>query len=414
MKGNIYFDALDTDRTKLGADAAQANEWISRGEAELKMSILCGAWTPVFPQTCGWDSAALLGYGAEESFESIAFLWLVRNGHLHICLRDKPSIWDAALSAFDNPEYRRLSAWPEFNTDNPYEDRRPLVEAMRTGKPTASLPVAVQNRLLALRKLSDAAKDAPPSKPEHPRGTMLSTLIRDASAAAQNVDPKIAALLSRCVTEVPNPDNRTSIDTFLETETERVGEIPPEVRDITNACFNAVSAVCLDACPALTSPVSHPKALEILLRTLPGSVRGDRFEAYPLSPSEIPQLTVVGWDTIQAFEEECGKLSASERIREAEAARLIAKVNVERSRRYVLMTRWTNILYNAAVWGAAGALGLAAAGVTGPIASVAAVTAVSALAGGSGSLDVRGTVKEWFTPRLERKLLGLLHRRYST
>jgi len=35
-------------------------------KAELKMSLLCG-WTPVFAQTYGWDSVALLSYGAEES-----------------------------------------------------------------------------------------------------------------------------------------------------------------------------------------------------------------------------------------------------------------------------------------------------------------------------------------------------------
>jgi len=54
MHRYVYFDFLDTDRTAIPP---------------------CG-WTPVFPQTYGLDSVALLSYGAEESFEGASFRWL--------------------------------------------------------------------------------------------------------------------------------------------------------------------------------------------------------------------------------------------------------------------------------------------------------------------------------------------------
>ena len=55
MHRYVYFDFLDTDRTAIPP---------------------CG-WTPVFPQTYGLDSVALLSYGAEESFEGASFRWLL-------------------------------------------------------------------------------------------------------------------------------------------------------------------------------------------------------------------------------------------------------------------------------------------------------------------------------------------------
>src|SRR5579864_5468063 len=140
MSRYIYFDVLDTARTKLGGpqeEERRASENRFRGQAEIKMSLLCG-WIPTFPQTYGWDSSALLDYGAEESFAGKSFFSLVGQGLIRIRLRDHKSIWDAALHAFQSPAYQSLGAWPEFNAGNPLEARRPLVEAMRNWQPRLS------------------------------------------------------------------------------------------------------------------------------------------------------------------------------------------------------------------------------------------------------------------------------------
>lgn len=412
MSRNLYFDILDTARTAMveaPEDKRRANECACRGEAELKMSVLCG-WTPVFPQTYGWDSAALLGYGAEESLEGASFRWFLEEGLIRIRLRNQQSIWHAALNAFEDPTYLRLGAWPEFDTSNPLEARRPLVEAMRTGKSPAALTDQVRNRLDLLRQLSDAAKQGPPDVSELPRGHKLSTLIKEAARVAMQVDPTVANLLARCTNpaDVSDPDNRTAIDTFLDAEKRRGGHVPVEVREITNGCFNVVAAQCVGACPVLTLPLSSPVAVDILLRALPDSRRSDIFEAPIEKLSDAEKLETVDWGTIKRFIKECRELSITQRVREAEAAKLIANIAVERVRRYALLTKWSNVLYNAAVWGTSGAAGFAVGGVPG---AIFAVTGASALAGALGGLDVRRAMKSHLAPRLEKKWLGLLQAR---
>jgi len=417
----IYFDILDTARTKLGGasdDIQRARENTFRGQAELKMSLLCG-WNPVFPQTYGWDSSALLDYGAEESFEGESFRWLLRKGLIRIRLRDQPSIWDAALAAFANPAFQSLSAWPEFNTENPLESRRPLVETMRNWQPRFSrtrkyseaLPEQVCNRLELLRQASDAAKQAPPDGPELPRSHRLSRLIKVAAEAAKDVDPNVASLLSRCTTDVSDPNNRTAIDTFLDREMEKVGDLPPEVREITNGCFNAVAAECVLARPALTLPKSSSLSAEILLRVLPGSVRSDLFEA-PIGKIEVSELEVLGWHRIKELLEECESLSATERVRRAEAAKMISNVAAEKVPVYAMRTNWTNILYNTAIWGTAVVVSIVGAGTGSGILSVTTSQVLAGqLAGALGSLDVRSKVKVEMAARLEKKWLGLLQAR---
>ncbi len=353
MQPYVYLDVLDTDRTALGGtreEVRQAEEYARRGEAELKMSVLCGL-TPVFPQTYGWDSAALLDYGAEESFEGESFLWLLKKGFIRVCLRNQPSIWDAALAAFESPAYRRLGAWPEFNTNNPLEDRRPLVEAMRTGKRPAALTDPVWYRVDKLRELSDAAEQAPPDELELPGRDRLSKLIKVAAGAAEQVNQKVATFLWRCVTEVSDADNRTAIDTFLDAEKRQGRNVPPEVRLITNRCFNAVAAECVRAHPVLTLPLSRPVALEILLRALPRSMQSDLFESASIKPSEVPDLEVVGWRDVKLFLKECSDLSPTEKVRQAEAAKLIAKVAVKKVPRHAIKVKWSNALCNASIGG---------------------------------------------------------------
>jgi hypothetical protein len=413
MQRNIYFDVLDTARTaRVGGaeDIRRANECTSRGEAELKMSILCG-WTPVFPQTYGWDSAALLGYGAEESFEGASFRWLVEKGLIRIRLRNQASIWDAALAAFESPAYRHLGAWPEFNTDRPQEDRKPLVEAMRTGKSPAALPDEVRNRLYLLRQLSDAAKQAPSDEAELPRGDRLSKLVKEAARVAEQIDPTVANLLWRCAnpSEVSDPNNRTAIDVFLDAEKHRGVDVPPEVREITNGCLNVVSAECVRANSVLTMPLSSPKALKVLLQVLPDSRQSDLLEAPIQKLTDVKELQTVNWGTIVEFLQKSGTFSTlGEKIKEAEAAKLIGRVAAEKVPRYAMLTKWSNVLYNTAIWGTSGAVGFAVGQAPG---AIAAVTVASALAGGFGSFDIRSNLKDSIAASLEKKWLGLLQAR---
>ena len=136
---NIYFGALDTARTAiLNADSTH---YISLGEVKLKLAVLLGL-TPVFPQTHGWDSAALLQYSGTDyrtgQDESEAFLWLVEEGFMRILLRQRrtpKSLLEAAFAGFEDEKFGHLSAWPEFNLDDPNKaDRRAFVAAMRTDK----------------------------------------------------------------------------------------------------------------------------------------------------------------------------------------------------------------------------------------------------------------------------------------
>ena len=404
---SVYFDVLDPERTAVRgslADIRKANESVCRGEAELKMSLLCGA-TPVFPQTYGWDSSALLSYGAEDSFEGASFRWFLRKGLIRIRLRNAASIWHAALAAFESPTFRRLGAWTEFNTK---EDRKPLVEAMRTGQCPFSLSPEIRNRLELLRQLSDDVKAAPPHEPELPRLDRLSRLIREASEVTKQIDLAAAELLWRCATETSDPNNRTVLHEFLVTEALKNPEIVPEVREIIDSCYNAVVAQCVRAKASLTLPLSQPVAREVLLGVLPGSVRSDLFEAALTKSADISELKTVGWHTIKLFLEECGNLSVTEAVRDAEAARLIARTSVENLARYALATKWSNVLYNAAIWGASGAAGFAVGGASG---AILAVTAASALAGALGVFNVGSTVQDHLEGRLERKWLGLIQAR---
>jgi|SRR5882724_12025742 len=432
MERDIYFDILDPDRTKLGrasedsrrAYAKRADENIFRGQAELKMAILCGA-TPVLPQTYGWDSSALLDYGGEERSEGAGFMWLLRKGYIRIRLRNQESVWDAALAGFDNPAFTYLAAWPEFNTDNPYEARRPLVETMRNWQPRLSrtrkcseaLPDEVCHRLEVLAELSDAAKEAQAKDPqinqlELPRKERLSRLINLASEAAKHLDPKVGSLLSRCTSEVPDPNNRSAIDAFLARENEKVGEMPPEVREITNGCYNAVAAECLRARAALTLPVSLPLAAEVLQQTFPGSMRSDLCETKIEHPETISELKAFGWYDLHRFLQECSELKLTDMQREAEAARFIATAAVKNVTRYVMMANRSNMLRNAAIWGPLTAVGTVVAyGVAGPYAAIVA-TVASGLAGSAagflGATDFRGHKVTQIHQVLEKKWLGLL------
>lgn len=400
MKENyVYFDILDTARTGTGVTPEKirrANECIRLGQAELKMSVLRGR-IPVFPQTYGWDSAALLSYVGEAGVKGASFKWLIAKGLIRIRLRSAKSIFDAALEAFQNPAYRRLGAWPEFNTNNPIEARRPLVEAMRTGKCPSSLPESARIRLELLRELSDAAAQAPAVDSESPRGNQLSALIAKVCSVAYKVDTGIGNLLYRC-TLLPDSNNRTSIFTFLEKEEQRGVPEVHQVRDIINACFNLVAAKCVGAKSfgLTTAPSQDALSVEILRKTLPGSQRVDLFEKENnnLNLSDLSELDVVDWEKVRHFVKDKNELSLYERDREAEAANFIASIAVEKVLRYVIRTEAVHYL----ALGTISAIGALVAGMEGFIAAV--------LAGTSG-INFRSHEKNQLTKGLMKKWHGL-------
>jgi hypothetical protein len=399
MNRYVYYDVLDTAYTAPGVtreENRQANERIQLGKAELMMSVLRG-WRPVFPQTHGWDSSALLSYTGEPGVRGGAFKWLVEHGFIQIRLRDAESILDAASKAFEQPAYGELSAWPGFNTP---DARRPLVEAIRTGRDPKALPEEACRRLDLLRDLSAAAAQAPPVDSESPRGNKLCNLITKVADVASDVDTSIGDLLKRC-TQIDGANNRTAIDSLLKIEEQCGTPKIPQVRDITNACFNLVAADCVGAkCIGLTTPPSQDVSpIEILGKALPDSKRADVFEIRgdDLNSKDIAELNLADWDTIQSFVSTTGTLLLSERDREAEAAKIIAKVLVDRDWHYTMRTRFVNFL-------ALGSLGMAGFMFGGPGLSLILVGLASGLSG----IDYRSMEKDQLSVGVEKKWYGLL------
>lgn len=443
MENLIYFDVLDTARTKLGEAAEQvtcAEENRFRGQAEIKMALIAG-WIPVFPQTSGWDSSALLDYGSEESATGQAFFSLVQSRHIRVYLRDYDSIWEAALAAFASPAYGHLSAWPEFNTENPLEARRPLVETMKKWKDrntqySDAVSDDVRIRLNFLRALSSVVKPVTGER-ELPRLNRLSNLIKAASNAATERDPEAANLLWRCVTEVPYPDNRTAIDTFLDREAEGKGDLVRVVREITNGCFNAVAAHCVRAHPALTLRRPMPVAQEVLLGTIPNSMQSNVFET-EIGENEIGEMKALNWDDIEQF---LGSLKPGlpfeQRIRRAVGAKLIAHKIVENDPQIVMKCEKKNYRFNTMIWGAAnlvssaggapigGAVGAVAGYKTGgpsgvirgatagaaagsTVGAVLASTVAGGLAGKMTSADKKKEERDQLNARVKQKYLGII------
>src|ERR1035441_3970146 len=73
--------------------------------------------------------------------------------------------------------------------------------------------------------------------------------------------------------------------------------------------------------------------------------------------SDLSDLSVVGWRTIKDFLTDTDGLSFTEKDRQADAAKLIAKVVIERSPRFALRVEAVNFLGKTAIWGAAGLVG---------------------------------------------------------
>jgi hypothetical protein len=247
---------------------------------------------------------------------------------------------------------------------------------------------------------------------ELPRKERLARLINLASAAAKHVDTKIGNLLSRCTSEVPDPNNRSAIDSFLAGEKEKIGEMPQEVREITNGCYNAVAAECLRARAALTFPVSLPLAAQVLQQTFTGSMRSDLCETKIEHPETISELKAFGWYDLHRFLQECSELKHTDMQREAQAARFIATAAVKNVTRYVMMANRSNMLRNAAIWGPLTPVSTVVAyAVAGPHAAIVA-TVASGLAGSAagylGAIDFRGNKATQIHQVLEEKWLGLL------
>ncbi len=370
------------------------------------MALLRG-WTPVFPQTFGWDSTALLTYAGEERCNGAAFKWLLSKGFIRVCLLDHDSILDAALAAFQNPSRSLLGAWPGFDTP---EKRKPLIQAIKTNKEPADLPDHVRNRLQSLRELSAAVGEAPKASRERRRGDSLRRTIEKAYIAALQRDPTVASVLQQCI-RLHDPNNRTVIYTFLNEQEAAGGNIPPEVRDIVDGCFNAVAAWCVGARPALTalrSRCSSSVAVDILSKALPSSVRSGVFEApvEKLKSKNVSKLELVNWSKIRYFLREYEGLRMSEKERQAVVAKLLSEIELEESRRYALLIQHANSVANFLIWGGAGYIGAKVTGATTGQATVAGI--VSGLAGAAGPLNFGSGVSKPLQRRLEKKYNGLI------
>lgn len=392
---NIYFDVLDTARTSSGGprklDPARAEECISLGKAELQLAVLVGRLRPVFPQTAGFDSAALLQYADPNNSDRESFLWLVRNRYIRIARRDQKSVLEAARAAFKDRRYRLgygLSAWPELNGDRPEVEKSAVVEAL-DDKISSRLPHNVEDRVDALFALSAAASEADKlhgSLKESPRGDQLRERIQSAARAAEPFDQTVAAFLHRC-TQLPDPNRRGAIDEFLNTE-ESLGLVPHEVREITDGCFNAVAANCVgDHTPVLTFSPSYPMAQAIMQSANPGSVRVDVFHGEikePL-PEDYKNLEPLSWANVKEFVQKHGELDFNERRREM--ARLIAQIIVHGVPRYAI--DWRNVCIGLLAGTASGAVTYKAAGAE-PTRRKFLLTAASFFAGGFGAVATSG------------------------
>src|SRR6266496_4427659 len=266
MTRYAYFDVLDTDRTAFQRED-QAIESIAVGQAELTLALLRG-WTPVFPQTYGWDSLALLGF-AEGTTESQFFRQLVREGHIQFRMRTssnrtQSNLVEAAIADFESAKPLMSGAWPELNGDRPIVECKEVVGLLRGRKITSAIPDGLAERVRQLIALSRAASEAPAAPSELPRKHRLSDGIRAAADAAADQYPVVAGYL-RQVLNVDDPDRRRDIDAYLTSVSDRGEPVPEAVRSITNRVFNRVSAQCVGASViGLTTPLSEPETVAVL------------------------------------------------------------------------------------------------------------------------------------------------------
>jgi hypothetical protein len=203
-------------------------------------------------------------------------------------------------------------------------------------------------------------------------------------------------------------NNRTAIDGFLEESKKRGEPVPPEVREITNACLNLVVAECVDAPPALTLQVSSPQAREILVEAFPDLGHADFFEGdvspQALNASELGDMQAVEWSDLQGLLAKFREVPHSEREERAARAGLIAKAVVEGRSRYFILTKVPHRLWEAA---------LAVPALAGPIEHALrqgeiTVAVFSGLAAVAGGLVIEKTIKQVALRKLKKKWLGLL------
>ena len=406
MNRPVYFDVLDTDRTAiLGGEAAE--ECISLGRTELQVATLRG-WTPVFPRTYGWDSAALLTYASEKDLEGASFRWLLSNGQIRVLRRGGLSVLEAALAAFDDPKgYPLFAAWPELNAANLDVDRAAVVRAMRARQKDSSVPDEVWERFQTLIQVNEAAMKPVDTPDEQPRENKLKALLETATKAAKLSDHQTADILADVIS-LPNPDNRSQIDTFLKEEEHRARRVPPAVREITNACFNVIAAECVGvgSHAALTMQPSAPIAQDVIFAVLPGSTRSELFKGSLTDPelsSLKKNLEPLTWSKVRECVNNWNDLKLEERDRQAVTARLLANVAVDAGApRYVAFA--AGLFSGALIWGVANYA-------TTKISGSGAGAIIGALAGCLGGLKVDSTVKHKMVGHFEKKYLALIQSR---
>lgn len=392
-----YFDVLDPRRTAFARED-QAVESIRFGHAELTLALLLGM-TPVFPQTVGWDSVALLGF-SEGTDEARFFRELVRRGYIQIRMRNAATLVDAAIGDFESSYVHLYFAWPELSGDNPVVARKAVVEALRTNRPSSELPEELRNRISQLKALSEAASKAPEAPPEIRRGTMLSTRIERAAQAAEGQFPEVAKVLKEVLT-LKEPNFRRNIDTCLNAIENRGETVPIAARSVVDSIFNRVLAECAGAnMIGLTAPIDEPKTVSLLCRLF-GATRCDVFQSdWEFDRTTVGDLAEVSWGKVLDFKEHPPTEEEGPVV-----ANLVARVATEDGGRFAVLPKALNAVFYAA----SGTLAAAMASPGGQ----PWVSAGSAILGGIAGYHKRGPgdlVGSWLQLRLERKYLGLIDR----
>jgi len=97
----IYLDALDTVRSSHAKPEKERRDSVTLGQAQVTLSLIRGM-VPVFSQTQGWDSAAILSFAEANAPHAPFFRWLVGKGYVQFRMHDKANIVEGAVGSLED------------------------------------------------------------------------------------------------------------------------------------------------------------------------------------------------------------------------------------------------------------------------------------------------------------------------
>lgn len=185
----LYIDALDSARTT-DTSRRDREEVVAAADAiDHLAQAICVGDLPVLTETQVFDGHPVLAVAAgshgsrarPDANEADAFLWMIREGYVQVRLFGGETISTSFASRLVDPDFA-FSAWPEIERGEC--DRAELLEAATTARDLGH--PAVNERLNALRRLSDAVGVAPSVRRAVPRGTLSAILEASASKAGSD------------------------------------------------------------------------------------------------------------------------------------------------------------------------------------------------------------------------------------